>query len=133
MSSYTDKLKVYPLDTPPDRGWVLDRDFTYYTGGGDSFDIIVPEGFITNFASVPRILWPVFPAYGRYGRASVIHDYLYASQTLSRREADRIFFEAMGVSNVNTLTQYTLYLTVRLVGWVPWFMHKIAAKNSTRT
>ena len=35
----------------------------------------VPEGFVTDGASVPRIFWSVFPPVGRYFVAAIVHDY----------------------------------------------------------
>src|SRR3954470_12268074 len=41
---------------------------------GDTF--VVPTGFVTDFATVPRFLhWLVSP-YGAYTRAAVLHDWL---------------------------------------------------------
>lgn len=40
-------------------------------------NIVVPEGFITDFASIPRFLWSIYPPTGRYQEAAVIHDWLY--------------------------------------------------------
>lgn len=36
----------------------------------------VPDGFVTDGASVPRWAWPVFPPVGRYFAAAVVHDYV---------------------------------------------------------
>lgn len=36
----------------------------------------VPDGFVTDGASVPRALWWLFPPTGRYFLAAVVHDYL---------------------------------------------------------
>jgi hypothetical protein len=60
----------------------------------------VPAGRITDLASVPRILWAIYPPFGRYTRAAVIHDDLYDGHRrrkarYSRMYADAIFYEAM--------------------------------------
>ncbi|WP_442908701.1 DUF1353 domain-containing protein, partial [Hydrogenovibrio sp. 3SP14C1] len=34
----------------------------------------VPEGFISDGATVPRIFWPIFPPIGRYLKATLVHD-----------------------------------------------------------
>lgn len=39
--------------------------------------IRVPAGFVTDFASIPRAFWVVLPPTGKYGKAAVVHDYLY--------------------------------------------------------
>ncbi len=66
--------------------------------------IVPPEGMITDFASVPKLLWNIFPPAGdgpraEYGKAAVIHDYLYQTGKIdgvpiARRYADSIFFSA---------------------------------------
>jgi hypothetical protein len=39
--------------------------------------IVVPAGFETDGASVPRLLWPVFPPWGVLFFGSIIHDFGY--------------------------------------------------------
>ena len=64
-------------------------------------NIVVYQGFNTDLASTPRLLWILYPPLGRYTRASVLHDYLYSPVSkymyprLSRKEADEIFYLAM--------------------------------------
>lgn len=44
-----------------------------------SYKGVVPKGFKTDGASVPRIFWSIFPPYkSEYFSACVIHDYLCA-------------------------------------------------------
>src|SRR5262249_35732270 len=49
--------------------------------------IMVPRGFVTDFASVPRLFWSLLPPIGRYGYAALFHDYVYWQQTISRDSA----------------------------------------------
>ncbi|MBX9706865.1 MAG: DUF1353 domain-containing protein [Caulobacteraceae bacterium] len=50
----------------------------YRVGGEDSGQIIVvPAGFVTDFASVPFGVRNLFPALGPWGRPAIIHDFLY--------------------------------------------------------
>ena len=37
----------------------------------------IPKGFIFNGSSSPRFLWWIFPSYGNFLFASLVHDYLY--------------------------------------------------------
>jgi hypothetical protein len=55
----------------------------------------VPRGFVTDFASVPRLFWSFFPPIGRYGYAALFHDYVYWLQEISRAEADAVFRDTM--------------------------------------
>jgi len=44
---------------------------------GSGLTVTVPAGFITDGASVPRLLWWLMPAWGDKGtRAAMVHDYL---------------------------------------------------------
>jgi hypothetical protein len=47
-------------------------DYGTYTVPGN------PEGtgYVTDFASVPRLMWTLFPQSGRWDQAAVVHDYL---------------------------------------------------------
>lgn len=122
MSSFTKPLIVKHLDG---RKWELVESFVYFVGHEDSSDRIhVPEGFITDFASIPRIFWTIIgPPTGEYGKAAIIHDYLYSIQTNKRSYADRIFLEAMKVLKVNWLKRRLMWFAVRSFGWRPWNKH----------
>lgn len=115
MSSFTDILIVSPL--PDGKRWITRSEFSYdvgYKGSGDT--ITVPVGFVTDFASIPRIFWMLLPTWGKYGNAAVIHDYLYCTKERSRKEADDIFYEGMLVLGTKKITAKVIYLAVRLFG-----------------
>ena len=132
MSSFTDELVVCFLD---DGKWSLEKEFDYHIGVKESDKIIhCPVGMITDFASIPRLFWNIMPPTGEYGKAAVIHDYLYQKQgnvcqvwqgqAFSRKECDEILLEAMGVLCVNWLTRRLIYSAVRTFGWAAWNGHK---------
>ena len=108
-------LAVSPY--PDGRTWWLDRALTYVR---DGMTIKVPRGFETDYASVPRAFYALFPPWDTYGPAAVVHDWLYWSQPVSRAEADGIFREAMGVLEVPAWKRQTLYLAVRAFGQEAW-------------
>lgn len=54
--------------------WVLTEPLTWTGTQGDTF--IVPAGFVTDFATVPRFLHWLISPYGAYTRAAVLHDWL---------------------------------------------------------
>ena len=123
MSSFTSELKVKPH--PDGRHWELLEEFDYYLGSLESgMYIRVPKGFVTDFASVPRIFWWLFPPWGKYGKAAVVHDYLYHTRMFSRAVADAIFLEAMSVLKVPLWKRLIIYWSVRIGGWVPWVFGK---------
>lgn len=85
-------------------------------------EITVPAGFPTDGASVPRIFWTIFPPWGQYFGAAVLHDYLYScTSTLlydhfTRKDADYLFLEAMYNLGVPRLTRHTIHTAVRAFG-----------------
>jgi len=87
--------------------------------------IEIEEGFDTDYASVPRGLWNLYPPDGEYSPAAWIHDWLYWNQALNgrpvkREEADAVFLEAMTALGIGWVTRRILHRAVRLGGGVPW-------------
>lgn len=90
--------------------------------------IVVEAGFDTDYASVPRLFWSLYPPDGSYTPAAVIHDALYFYQCapagnprwITRAEADRVFLEAMTALGVPALRRRLLYTAVRAGGWLAW-------------
>jgi Protein of unknown function (DUF1353) len=102
------------------RFWVTIEDMTYVIGS-TSDQIVVPKGFVTDFASIPQSLWSLgLTPYGQYSRAAVIHDYLYWSQSCTRAQSDRLLVIAMKESRVSGLDEYLVYRGVELGGDGPW-------------
>lgn len=124
MRTFTQTLKVSPLTDGIN--WVLLETFSYdvdeMNGGGR---IVVPQGFVTDFASIPRYLWVVLPKWGIYGNAAVIHDFLYWDQRRPRAEADKIMLEAMEVLNVPAWQRLAIYNAVNLFGGLSWKRNKL--------
>jgi len=81
---------------------------------------VIPEGFVTDFASVPKPLTGLIPRSGRHNAAAVLHDWLYVTRPLPRKEADRLFLEAMADSGVTIPHRGLMWAAVRLGGWAPW-------------
>lgn len=81
---------------------------------------VVPRGFETDFASIPRALRWLIPTVGRYNLAALIHDYLYDNRIKSRQYADRVFLYVMIKSGVTRVKAYTMYYAVRLFGTSHW-------------
>ena len=117
--------------------WRLIRDLVYQ---GKVDDLRVPVGFLTDFASVPRLLQGIVPKMGSHDRAAVVHDYLYreAPQVLvepegckqiSRRDADGVFLRIMREQHVGCLRRCVLYWGVRLGGWVAWRRNREGEKG----
>ena len=82
--------------------------------------VVVPEGFVTDLASIPRAFWQILRPEGRHAYAAVVHDYLYWTQTRPREEADMIFRFALDDSKASRETIEALYLAVRSFGQSAW-------------
>lgn len=132
MSSFTTELVVQSID---ERKWKVMQRFNYNIDAVDSANAVeVPVGFVTDFASIPRILWVLLPPWGKYGKAAVIHDYMYTEHKhsvfsvegvesfvqIDRKQADDIFLQSMEVLGVNVITRYAMYAAVRTFGLRPW-------------
>lgn len=76
----------------------------------------VPKGFETDLASVPRAAWSIIPPMGRYTNAAILHDSLYAERVVSKKEADKVFLEAMRVCGVPAYKRYPMYWAVAAFG-----------------
>lgn len=87
--------------------------------------IIVDEGYLTNHASIPKIVPPfIINDRGRITPAAVIHDYLYdigqlgftpeCEAWMSRSDADRIFLDIMLEMGMPKWRAYLAYSAVRL-------------------
>lgn len=123
MSKFTNVLAVSPY--PDGKTWYLRSEFGYDRGAkGSGNTIMVPIGFCTDFASIPRPFWAILPKWGKYGNAAVIHDFLYFIQDLSRKEADGVLREAMGVLNVVAWQRCSIYHAVRWFGFIAWCANK---------
>ena len=120
MSAFTTELKVLYVDG---KHWILLSPFTYRVGSVDSDEIIfVPAAFKTDFASIPRLLWPAMghPT-GKHGKAAVVHDFLYQHPNgRSRRRCDQIFLEGLKVLKLSWWKRTVMYSAVRLGGRGPW-------------
>jgi hypothetical protein len=83
--------------------------------------IVIPKGFVTDFASVPRAPGAFWLLGGRCKWEAVIHDYLYRVLKLGRRTADNVFLEAMSTPRKRTrdgvVTEWSQPRWVRAAMW----------------
>lgn len=94
--------------------WKVLSDFIYEDK--EYGPIVVPAGFETDFASVPRIPI-VFELVGQYGHAAAtLHDYLYTTGKFSRSDCDKIFFEALRSTGIARWRANMMWAGVRLGG-----------------
>ncbi|MFT5136709.1 MAG: hypothetical protein ACI9XU_001879 [Arenicella sp.] len=88
-------------------------------------EIVVPRGFVTDFASVPVALASFgIGAHGAYSRAATIHDFLYWAQICNKEQADNLMLLAMIESDVSRKNQFTMYEGVNWGGTMAWKTNK---------
>ena len=109
--------------------WELVQPIEYHVGSENSPEVvIVPVGFVTDFASVPFGVRNLFPRDGKWTKAAIPHDYLYFTLGLhgkySRKECDKIFLEIMEVLNVSWIQRHVMYRAVRVGGGFGWKKRK---------
>ena len=82
--------------------------------------VVVPTGFVTDFASVPRIPVAFLLAVDCAQEAAVIHDYLYTSHEIDRATADAVFKEAALAGGSPSWRAWLMYFGVRIGGSGPY-------------
>lgn len=118
ISKFTEELLVESVGDK----WVLKRAFKFYYANQDGNmlrEIVVPEGFVTDFASTPKSLYPIFPPIGIYNKAAMVHDFLYSKEcpiAIERAQADLFFLQAMAVLKVPKWKRKLMYFAVKLFG-----------------
>lgn len=78
--------------------------------------ITIPAGFVTDLATIPRILWSILPPHDYYAKAAILHDYLYENAIGTKKEADLVFYEALGVLGMPKWQRKLFYWGVRCFG-----------------
>ena len=82
--------------------------------------LVVPKGFVTDFASIPRVFWLIFKPDGNYAYAAVLHDYLYWQQDRPKSTADAIFRAAMDDLKIKDWQSAILFHAVDVFGSYAW-------------
>ncbi|HUQ20920.1 MAG TPA: DUF1353 domain-containing protein [Gemmatimonadaceae bacterium] len=100
--------------------WMLESPMIFKAGKKNPLILIVPRGFVTDYASVPRPLRLLLPREGTYGNAAVLHDYLYWRQDCTREQSDNIMVIAMLEAGVSESTLRAIQLGIRLGGQGSW-------------
>jgi hypothetical protein len=102
------------------RQWMLASDLTYHIGQSDKV-IVVPKGFVTDFASIPELFWSTgLSPQGPYSKAAIVHDWLYWSQGCTKSQADNILVIAMKESGVSASTVTFIAVGLQLGGKRGW-------------
>lgn len=108
--------------------WVVLAGLLYLANNGARY--MVPRGFITDLASIPRALRWWFDPNGTSRDAAVLHDFLYCIHYTTRGEADALFLEALQACGVPWGVRHLMYAGVRAGGWVYWDQRKDGASQA---
>lgn len=105
---------------------MLKEPFGYTDSKGIDWD--VPSGYISNGASIPKILWSVIgaPLSGPYRYAAVLHDYYCELQNRPWQQVHEMFFEASVNRGTDPEVAKVLYAGV-LLGGPRWVEQKAEA------
>lgn len=112
---------IRPLGRDSNR-WQLAEDFRVIT---DTLgEIVVPTGFVTDFNSIPRLLWNILPPTD-YPEAALPHDLLYKygalhGRPVEREQADRVHRELLVWAEAPGWKVSAYYRALRIGGWLPW-------------
>lgn len=126
MSSFLTTLCVQPLVDEDGHDlcnrdgrqlWqVIDHPFAYRSDVAGT-TIVIPVGFVTDFASIPRALSWIFGDVAH--RASLPHDFEYSKKgSLTQEIADKVLLEACLLSGIPAWKAKLIYAGVRVGGWL---------------
>lgn len=106
---------------PQADAWEVIQPLAYMTQ--DERLVLVPVGYRTDLASVPRLAWRIVPRdHAQARRPAVAHDYIYTHQThrFTKAEADQIFHQALIEEGMGKVLAWLMWCAVRLGGRGNW-------------
>lgn len=119
MSAFLTKLCLENADDTDDGEWVVALPLRYRSDVAKRM-IVVPAGFKTDLASVPRLPVIYLMTGNTSSAAAVVHDYLYSSHIVKRSVADAVLREASKVTGVPAWRRWTMWAAVRCFGGSRW-------------
>lgn len=114
---------------------------------GHEYAFSIPCGYLTDGATVPRVIWNIIPVWDECSESVVIHDYLCnyprvkldgCDHQIPREVVDRLFLAALEFYGVNKLKRFLMYnavsLYTRAVGsnLPPYWNTKVALEKAIR-
>lgn len=123
MGKFLSKLDVEQVTDVGESGrgrWELMNPLYYLADSGTTYT--VPAGFVTDFASVPRVPIAFWLMGDRANEAATLHDYLYSKPhpVPDRKTADLLLKEASLSQGCPSWVAWALYLGVRIGGASHW-------------
>lgn len=96
--------------------------------------IKVPAGFVYDGASVFRLGWWFLQPMGSLAdRAVCLHDWCYGTEAFSRKDCDKLFYNAMLDDKTPKWKAWPVYQMVRMWGWTVWRKHTKESVKKLRT
>lgn len=105
--------------------WVCTEDYPIRVTNrlGIYLDLLIPDGYITDLASIPRLLWRIIAPFELSIAAPLVHDFLYQNggcRTFTRSDVDLIFLWIMEKEGVVWWRRNLAYPAVRVFGGSHW-------------
>jgi len=97
----------------------------------------VPRYFLTDWASIPKLLTLFLPDWAKFNKSPVLHDWLYSTkmimgEAITRKQADDIFLEAMMICwqdfPKRNIVAYLEYYAVRIFAFLAWRNKRVCRK-----
>lgn len=78
--------------------------------------VVVMKGFVSDGASIPRLCWSIVGCPDTFLYEALLHDWLYMTGTVSRKQADEWFRRLLIIGGVGKTKAQAMYLAVRMFG-----------------
>lgn len=108
---FTNTLRVELIDHQNQGTWKLLEPLNFWHPDYGFLD--VPAGFETDFASVPRVPFAYWLTGNTAHAPATLHDYLCRSGKVKRKQADKLFLEAMDAVGIPRGRALPMFIAVR--------------------
>lgn len=106
--------------------WILAAPWRYKDGEEERE---IPQGFVFDFASIPRLFWNIISPTELGDKGPLEHDWEYRNGIGTRKRADQRLLENMKKDGITWWKRQTAYSLVRLWGWRSWNSGKVVIEE----
>jgi hypothetical protein len=111
---FVGRVAIYQLEGHKGEWFCTLEPLTYVDQDGKRYT--APAGTLTDFASVPRAVWWIWPKNGKHSAGSIIHDHLCTTRHLASPKVHAIYRRALKACLCSRFTQLGHWLAVRWFG-----------------